>query len=83
MSKDIEAMFMCSHIVDEFNERILGYQDKKLLTEFVHSFVFEFVDENVKWKYAYAENFILGKYQKYNNNAGWRTDRNSKQAYIA
>ena len=25
MKKDLEAMFICSHIVSEFNERIIGY----------------------------------------------------------
>ena len=24
MNKDIEAMFICQHIVNEFNERIIG-----------------------------------------------------------
>lgn len=78
MKFDIEAMFICQHIVNEFNERIIDKQDDKLLTEFVHSFIYEFTDTNVKYKYAYVENFILGKYQKYNNNAGWRTTKDSK-----
>ena len=77
MSKDIEAMVLCQHIVNEFNERIIGKQDQKLLTEFVFSYIYEFTDPDVKYKYAYAENFILGKYQKYNNNAGWRTTKDS------
>ena len=83
MKLDIEAMFICQHIVNEFNERIIDKQDDKLLTEFVHSFIYEFTDADVKYKYAYAENFILGKYQKFNNNAGWRTTQDSKQSYIA
>lgn len=83
MKKDLEAMFICSHIVSEFNERIIGQSDKKLLTEFVHSFIYEFTDADVKYKYAFGENFIPGKYEKYNNNAGWRTARDSKEAYIA
>jgi hypothetical protein len=27
MKNDIEAMFICSHIVNEFNERIINYGD--------------------------------------------------------
>ncbi len=49
MKLDIEAMFICQHIVNEFNERIIDKQDDKLLTEFVHSFIYEFTDENAKY----------------------------------
>jgi len=62
MKHDIEAMFICQHIVNEFNERIINNQDENLLTEFVHSYIYEYTDDNVKFKYAYVEDFILGKY---------------------
>jgi hypothetical protein len=58
MKLDIEALFICQHIVNEFNERIIDKQDDKLLTEFVHSFIYEFTDADVKYKYAYAENWV-------------------------
>jgi hypothetical protein len=29
------------------------------------------LDKNAPFKYYYGENFISGKYEKYNNNAGW------------
>jgi hypothetical protein len=44
MKKDIEAMIICSHIVDDFNERIIGISDSKLLTEFVNSYIYEFTN---------------------------------------
>jgi len=85
MKKDIESMFICSHIVNDFNEHIINYGDTHLLVEFVHSYVYELtklVDgkpSDQKWyPYWYGENFIPGKYEKYNNNAGWQTQQDSK-----
>jgi hypothetical protein len=71
MSKDLESMFICSHIVNEFNERLVSDVDSSLLLDFVHSFIYEIHDENVKNNLFYGENYIKGKYEKYNNNAGW------------
>jgi len=71
MKNDIETMFICSHIVNDFNERIINYGDTKLLVEFVHSFIYELLEPQTDKKYYYGENFIPGKYEKYNNNAGW------------
>lgn len=53
------------------------------MIEFVHSFIYELTesmnkDNLIPFKYYYGENFIPGKYEKYNNNAGWKTDKNSK-----
>lgn len=89
MKKDIEAMFICSHIVNDFNDHIINYGDANLLIEFVHSFIYELESnktnpmDKLKYKYYYGENFIAGKYEKYNNNAGWQTEKNSKQSFIA
>ena len=71
MKKDIEAMFICSHIVNEFNERLISLVDSRYMVEFVHSFIYEILDKDSPFKYYYGENFIQGKYEKYNNNAGW------------
>eukprot|EP00825_Cyclidium_porcatum_P036758 TRINITY_DN3946_c0_g1_i1.p1 TRINITY_DN3946_c0_g1~~TRINITY_DN3946_c0_g1_i1.p1 ORF type:complete len:575 (-),score=85.89 TRINITY_DN3946_c0_g1_i1:473-2197(-) len=73
MKKDIQAIFICQHIVNEFNEKIVHIvPDTRLLLNFVHSFIYELIDERVnRFKYFYGENFIEGQYQKYNNNAGW------------
>jgi len=71
MKNDIEAMFICTHIANEFNERLISLVDSKYLVEFVHSFIYEILDEAAPYKYYYGENFIQGKYEKYNNNAGW------------
>lgn len=71
MKNDIEAMFICSHVVNEFNERLISLVDSRYLVEFVHSFIYEILDESAPFKYYYGENFIQGKYEKYNNNAGW------------
>jgi hypothetical protein len=89
MKKDIEAMFICSNIVNEFNDYIINYGDANLIIEFVHSFIYELLsnddypEDKLKYKYYYGENFIAGKYEKYNNNAGWQTQKNSKQSFIA
>lgn len=44
MKNDIEAMFICTHIVNEFNERLISLVDSKYLVEFVHSFLYEVLD---------------------------------------
>ena len=71
MKNDIEAQFICSHIVNEFNERMISSIDSKYLVEFVHSFLYEILDKTSPYKYYYGENFIQGRYEKYNNNAGF------------
>ena len=48
-----------------------GKVNPKSLVDFVHSFIYEITDQGAPYKYLYGENFIEGKYQKYNNNAGW------------
>jgi hypothetical protein len=58
--------------------------DSKYLVEFVHSFIYEILDKAAPFKYYYGENFIRGKYEKYNNNAGWSTTgQDSNQSLIA
>jgi len=71
MKNDTEAIFVCSHIVNEFNEKLVTLINSKYLVEFVHSFIYEILDKDAPFKYYYGENFIKGKYEKYNNNAGW------------
>ena len=86
MKNDMEAMFICNHIVSDFNEQLIKYYDVKFLIEFVHSFIVEILDENSTYKYYYGENFINGIYEKYNNNAGWKsgkTGKDSNQTLIA
>jgi vacuole morphology and inheritance protein 14 len=47
------------------------------------------MDEGAPYKFMYGENFIPGKYQKYNNNAGYAANgaalgvKNSKQSMMA
>lgn len=85
MKNDIEAMFICTHIVSEFNERLISFVDSKYLVEFVHSFLYEILDEGAPYKYYYGENFINGRYEKYNNNAGWTNaiGQDANQSLIA
>ena len=85
MKNDIEAMFVCSHIVSEFNERLIAYVESRYLVEFVHSFLYEILDESAPYKYYYGENFIKGRYEKYNNNAGWTNGagQDANQSLIA
>jgi hypothetical protein len=83
MKKDSEAMFICSHIVSEFNEKLITLIDTRYLVEFVHTYIYEILDESAPFKYYYAENFIQGKYEKYNNNAGWAGGQDANQSLIA
>jgi hypothetical protein len=50
----------------------VGHQSINTLTDFIYCYIYEFPDADVKFRYAYAENFIEGKYEKFNNNAGWK-----------
>ena len=83
MKNDTEAIFVCSHIVNEFNEKLVTLINSKYLVEFVHSFIYEILDKNAPFKYYYGENFIKGKYEKYNNNAGWAGGQDANQSLIA
>ena len=84
MKNDIEAMFICTHIVNEFNEKLISLVDSRYLVEFVHTFIYEILNEGAPFKYYYGENFIQGKYEKYNNNAGWSTmGQDANQSLIA
>lgn len=72
MKKDLESIFICQHIVNDFNDKIVqSLPDTRLLLNFIHSFIYEITDSKAKFKYYYTENFIQGQYEKYNNNAGW------------
>lgn len=85
MKNDIEAMFICTHIVNEFNDKMISLVSSRYMIEFVHSFIYEILDEGAPFKYYYGENFIEGKYNKYNNNAGWAnaTGKDANQSLIA
>lgn len=37
MKNDMEAMFICTLIVNEFNEKIISLVDSKYMVEFVHT----------------------------------------------
>jgi hypothetical protein len=58
MKNDNEAMFICTHIVNEFNDKLISIVDSKYLAEFVHTFIYEILDEKAPFKYYYGENFI-------------------------
>lgn len=84
MKNDIEAMFICTHIVNEFNEKLIVLVDSSYLVEFVQSFIYQILDEKAPFKYYYGETFIKGKYEKYNNNAGWQSaGQDANQSLIA
>jgi len=47
LKKDNEATFICQHIVNEFNEKIIPHLvDTSLLLNFVHTFVYEITSKN-------------------------------------
>jgi hypothetical protein len=52
-------------------DKMICVVDSRYMVEFVHSFIYEILDQSAPFKYYYGENFIEGKYNKYNNNAGW------------
>jgi len=82
MMKDIESIFICQHIVNDFNDRIISIvPDTRLLLNFVHSFILEI--PSLKHKFYYAENLIEGQYEKYNNNAGWMNNSLTESSFIA
>ena len=62
MKGDIETMFLCSHIVNDFNEKLIAVVESNYLMDFVHSFIYEINDDQAPYKYFYGENFIEGKY---------------------
>jgi hypothetical protein len=72
MSHDLESIFICKLIVDELNERLITKIDSKYLVEFVQAFIYEITTEDTPYKYYYGETYLPGKYEKYNNNAGWK-----------
>lgn len=45
MKNDIEAMFICTHIVNEFNDKMISLVSARYMVEFVHSFIYEILDE--------------------------------------
>ena len=72
MMKDIESILVCSHIVSEFNDRIVSIlPDADMLISFVHCYIYEIINKGIPYKYWWVENLIEGNYEKFNNNAGW------------
>ena len=84
MMRDIESLFICNHIVNEYNDRIVSIlPDPDMLISFVHCFIYEIMDEKFPYKYWWVENFIEGEYEKFNNNAGWETSSFKQTSLIA
>ena len=81
MRQDLESIFICKLIVDDLNERLISQINSRYLVEFVQAFIYEITNEDAPYKYYFGETYIPGKYEKYNNNAGWHQD--SQQALIA
>jgi vacuole morphology and inheritance protein 14 len=83
LKKDLESVFICQHLVNEFNERVIPYvADTSSLLNFVHCFIYELPKSN-RYRFYQAENHITGGYEKYNNNAGWATHGVSESAQIS
>ena len=83
MMRDIEALFICTHIINEFNDRIISFlPDNNMLMNFVNGFIYEVLDDNFPFKFWWGENFIDGNYEKFNNNAGWES-KNLQQTSLA
>lgn len=81
MSRDLELVYICQHLVNTFNSCIVeNVPDTRLLLTFVHTFLIEI--PKLK-KLLYAENFIEGVYEKFNNNAGWQSNKASESSFIS
>lgn len=83
LSKDLESITICHHISNEFNERIVNHLPKNktnILLNFIHCYIYEFLPSHTLYS---VENYIPGKYVKYNNNAGWISDSVADQTLIA
>lgn len=84
MMKDIESLFICNHIVNEFNDRVVSLlPDPDMLISFVHCFIYEIMDPKCPYKYWWVENFIEKEFEKFNNNAGWETSSFKQTSLIA
>ena len=69
LKKELESITICSYISNIFNDRIVNYlpnNKTNILINFIHNYIYEADD-----KLYLVENYIEGKYEKYNNNAGW------------
>ena len=78
MKKDIESLFICNHIVNEFKDRVVSLlQDPDMLISFLH----EILISKCPYKYWWGENFIESEFDKFNKNAGWQTN-NFKQTSL-
>jgi hypothetical protein len=44
----------------------------------VSAYIYEFLNKDVTLKFAYVENYIPGRYEKSNNNAGYVSKKNSE-----
>jgi hypothetical protein len=58
-------------------------QEADILQNFVHSFIYEILDPKFPFKLYYGENFIQGKYEKFNNNAGWMSGNMNSASLVA
>ena len=52
--------------------------DVIMLYNYANCLIYEILDEGSSSKCNWGENFIMGNYEKYNNNAGWE-DKKSKE----
>ena len=88
-SRELESIAICQHISNEFDERIVNLIPKdqtNILLNYIHSYIYEITSRsklNKYNKYYYVENYLPGKYIKYNNNAGWVTDNIAEQTLVA
>jgi hypothetical protein len=81
MSRDLELVYICQHIVNTFNASVVEYiPDTRLLLTFVHTFLIEILELD---KLYYAENYIEGVYEKFNNNSGWANNKASESSFIS
>lgn len=75
MKRDILSQIVCKYIVKEFNSRLLEISSETpIILQFIDCYIYEMTFPFVTDKLFYLEKFIDGKYEKFNNNAGYVSD---------
>ena len=83
-AKEVESITICHHIANEFNERIVNIVPKDktdILLKYIHCYIYEITSPS--HEFYYVENYIPGKYVKYNNNVGWIKTSIADQTLVA
>ncbi|KAL4441752.1 hypothetical protein ABPG74_008749 [Tetrahymena malaccensis] len=72
MKRDIISQIVCKYIVKEFNSKLVEVeQTHSLILQFIDSYIYQTAHPYNPSPLYYFEKYIDGKYEKFNNNAGY------------